>query len=139
MLHVSRPRLNVCGQRNWRVSAGMSAGADVRSDGTGQRTITSKRKLCLLHQKSGLSARGTSASFPGYQERLSAHTISGQSNALSPSVRYVMVAVHGVVNMFLSSTVKVSCRYLPEAFGLGSPAALLCCLASRSNPSFAAS
>jgi hypothetical protein len=40
-----------------------------------------------LRQKSGLSARGTSASFPGNQKRLSAHTISGQSKALVPSVR----------------------------------------------------
>src|SRR6266852_2693752 len=77
-------------------------------------------------QKSGLSARGTSASFPGYQLRFSAHTISGQSRG-SPSLRYVIVAVHGVVNMFLSSIVNASCKYLPEAFGGGIPGALLCC------------
>src|SRR6478752_241038 len=90
-------------------------------------------------QKSGFIARGTSASFPGYQLRFSAHTFSGQSRALSPSLRYVIVAVHGVVKTFLSSIVNSSCKYFPAAFGTGGPGALLCCFASRSNPSFAAS
>ena len=91
-------------------------------------------------QKSGLSARGTSASFPGYHWMFSAQACSDQSAAASsPPAPYVMVAVHGVVKTPLSSTVNWSCRYLPREFAFLIPSATLCCFASRSNPSFAAS
>src|SRR5437016_5493347 len=51
-------------------------------------------------QKSGLSARGASANFPGYQNRFSAQDCSCQSSRPLPTYLNVIVEVHGVVKTF---------------------------------------
>jgi hypothetical protein len=61
-------------------------------------------------QKSGLSARGTAESFPGYHWRFSAQTSSNRS---SRARRNVTVADQGIVNAPSSSTVTWICSPWP--------------------------